>query len=106
MPQDKDEAGYYLKTEKPISTDIADSAAKELKNAKPTCGNCKQYFYYTAIGPVEGYCQATPGKRGAPGKSVRFDQDAAKCPKYDAMEEVITDGRKVGHDQRLRYGDD
>ena len=70
-----------------------------------TCGDCRNYLFYTVTGPAEGWCTLFPGPRkGDPGKVVQFDTDASKCNKFDRLpeEEMVTDGYQFEYHPNLR----
>ena len=102
------DAGFFYRQEKSLKETRSDSLTREItEELERNCGNCDNYFYYSSVGPAEGYCRVIPGeKRGQAGKKVRFNTDASKCSKFTPLQEVITDGREVSFDPHLRiYGD-
>ena len=69
-----------------------------------TCEDCENFAFYTAMGPIEGFCRAIPDdKPGRPGKVVRFDTNADKCNKFLPLEEKVTDLRSYYYDSGLRF---
>ena len=74
-----------------------------------TCEDCEHFKFFPAMGPVEGWCEAIPGDMPeAPGKVVRFNTDATKCPKFEPMKakdaQFMTQLDKTHYNRDQRYG--
>ena len=72
----------------------------------PRCGECENYRFYSAIGPIEGYCIISETAEAGAYKKVRFDTTAEACGDFSEMKSVETDTAQFGYRPDLRaYGE-